>query len=76
MAGIVKPTTKRVEAQVQKLFEIAVRKPPIINVAKHVKKDNLRPILSNKINRCCLLTSLTYIKQKMFVNSTRQNKFL
>jgi len=49
MAGIVKPTTKRVEAQVQKLFEIAVRKPPIINVAKHVKKDNLRPILFNKI---------------------------
>ncbi|TGZ55920.1 hypothetical protein DBV15_06073 [Temnothorax longispinosus] len=45
------PTTKRVEAQVQKLFEIAVRKPPIINVAKHVKKDNLRPILFNKINR-------------------------
>lgn len=49
MAGIVKPTTKRVEAQVQKSFVIAVKKPPIINVARHAKKDNFRPILSNKI---------------------------
>lgn len=49
MAGIVKPTTKRVEAQVQKLFVIDVKKPPVINVARHAKKDNFRPILSNKI---------------------------
>lgn len=49
MAGIVKPTTKRVKAQVQKSFVIAVKKPPTINVARHAKKDNFRPILSNKI---------------------------
>lgn len=34
-----------VAAQVQKLFDIDVKNPPVIKVAKHVKKDNLRPIL-------------------------------
>lgn len=39
----------RVTAQVQKLFDIDVKNPPVIKVAKHVKKDNLRPILSGGI---------------------------
>lgn len=45
MAGMVKPTTILVAAQVQKLFDIDVKNPPVIKVARHVKKDNLLPIL-------------------------------
>lgn len=45
MAGMVKPTTTLVAAQVQKLFDIDVKNPPVIKVARHVKKDNLLPIL-------------------------------
>lgn len=50
MAGIVKPTTTRVAAQVQKLFEMNVRNPPVISVARQVKKDNLLPSLYGKEN--------------------------
>lgn len=42
---MVKPTTTLVAAQVQKLFDIDVKNPPVIKVARHVKKDNLLPIL-------------------------------
>lgn len=38
----------RVTAQVQKLFDIDVRNPPVIKVAKHVKKDIFRPTLSSR----------------------------
>lgn len=45
MAGMVKPTTILVAAHVQKLFDMNVKNPPVIRVARHVKKDNLLPIL-------------------------------
>lgn len=44
---MVKPTTTRVAAHVQKLFDMEVKKPPVINVAKQVKNDSLLPILRN-----------------------------
>lgn len=44
---MVKPTTTLVAAQVQKLFDIDVKNPPVIKVARHVKKDNLLPILND-----------------------------
>lgn len=44
---MVKPTTTLQAAHVQKLFDIEVKNPPVINVAKQVKKDNLLPILYN-----------------------------
>lgn len=43
---MVKPTTTLVAAHVQKLFDMDVKNPPVIKVARHVKKDNLLPILS------------------------------
>lgn len=46
---MVRPTTTRVAAQVQKLFDIDVRNPPVIRVARQVKKDSLLPILRNTI---------------------------
>ena len=49
MAGMVSPTTILQAAQVQKLFDIDVRKAPVISVAKQVKKESLRPILLTKI---------------------------
>lgn len=45
MAGMVKPTSILVAAHVQKLFDMDVKNPPVIKVARHVKKDNLLPIL-------------------------------
>lgn len=42
---MVKPTTTLVAAHVQKLFDMNVKNPPVIKVARHVKKDNLLPIL-------------------------------
>ena len=46
---MVSPTTILQAAQVQKLFDIDVRKAPVISVAKQVKKESLRPILLTKI---------------------------